>query len=82
MKNSRLFAPIVFAVLLALSPFSASAQCSMCTATARNGVESADNPKAKGLNDGILLLMSVPYAAAAVVGVLWYRRSKSAKARV
>lgn len=67
--------------MLSMAPAPVHAQCSMCTASARNGVESTENPKAKGLNDGILMLLAMPYLAVAVVGVLWYRNSKYTRAR-
>ena len=47
-----------------------SAQCSMCRAV----LESEEGMStAKGINDGILYLMSVPYILVFVVGYMLYR---------
>lgn len=42
------------------------AQCAMCKAV----VESGDNQMAKGVNDGILYLMAMPYLILVVVGIV------------
>ena len=47
-----------------------SAQCSMCRAV----LESEEGMStAKGINDGILYLMSVPYLLVFIVGYMLYR---------
>tara|TARA_B100000963_G_scaffold231935_1_gene202513 strand:- start:620 stop:826 length:207 start_codon:yes stop_codon:yes gene_type:complete len=47
-----------------------SAQCSMCRAV----LESEEGMStAKGINDGILYLMSVPYILVFIVGYMLYR---------
>ena len=50
-----------------------SAQCSMCRAV----LESEEGMStAKGINDGILYLMSVPYILVFIVGYMFYRTYK------
>lgn len=49
------------------------AQCSMCTLNAENGTKEG-NMQGKGLNDGILFLLVIPYLAAAGLGYLWYKK--------
>ena len=50
-----------------------SAQCSMCRAV----LESEEGMStAKGINDGILYLMSVPYILVFIVGYMFYRTHK------
>ena len=50
----------------------AQAQCSMCTISAEQGTKNG-NTQGKGLNSGILYLLSIPYLLIAGVGVLWYK---------
>lgn len=50
-----------------------NAQCSMCTLNAENGTKEG-NMQGKGLNDGILFLLVIPYLAAAGLGYLWYKK--------
>lgn len=49
------------------------AQCSMCTLNAENSVQHG-NTQGKGLNNGILYLLAMPYLAVAAVGFIWYKR--------
>ena len=53
---------LVFALL---SPELATAQCSMCRAVLES--EEGQNT-AKGINDGIVYLMAIPYVLVAIVG--------------
>jgi len=59
--------------LLFLADRSAVAQCAMCSLNAENSVKNG-NTQGRGLNDGILFLLAVPYLAIAGVGVLWYAK--------
>ena len=53
-----------------LSPETLSAQCSMCRAVLESEEGQAT---AKGINDGIVYLMAMPYILVTVVGVVVYR---------
>lgn len=53
------------------------AQCAMCRATVENNVSNGEIGIGAGLNFGILYLFVMPYLAIAVVGFLWYRKSKA-----
>lgn len=81
MKHLRLL--IIFFSLLIISPVVSitpvNAQCAMCKLNAENGVRSQGNKVGLGLNDAILFLLAMPYVAACVVGVLWYKNSKRIK---
>jgi len=50
----------------------AKAQCSMCTISAEQGTKNG-NTQGKGLNSGIIYLLSIPYLLIAGVGILWYK---------
>ena len=60
------FSILIIAVLLLL-PAVDIAQCAMCKAAAESSLEANPNSVAKGLNSGILFLMSIPYIVVAVI---------------
>ena len=53
----------------------ALAQCPMCKAAAESSLKEGDTT-ALGLNTGILLLLSMPYLLAGIVGFLWLRAQR------
>lgn len=66
---------IVFLFILALSFAIApevKAQCSMCTVNAEQGSKNG-NTQTKGINDGVIYLLSIPYLLIAGVGFIWYK---------
>jgi len=71
MKHLR-FLSVAMGLLLPTGQ-SAVAQCAMCSLNAENSVKNG-NMQGRGLNDGILFLLAVPYLAIAGVGVLWYAK--------
>ena len=73
MKTLKYCAVVIgFLVILMSSP-DARAQCSMCTLNAENSVQNG-NTQGKGLNNGILYLLAMPYIAVIAVGFIWYKR--------
>lgn len=62
-----------FLLVLFLLPAEVVAQCAMCRAVLESG---ADQEAAKGLNDGIIYLMAVPYILIGAVGYVIYRKLK------
>lgn len=54
----------------------AQAQCPMCKTAVESAMKDKSNMKGRGLNKGILYLLSMPYLAVGIVGVVWYRNSK------
>ena len=73
MRKSLIFLIIISAFLFA-EP--ATAQCPMCKTSVESAMKDKNNTKGKGLNTGILYLLSVPYLAVGVVGVVWYFNSR------
>lgn len=57
---------------LCLSSVANYSQCAMCKAV----VESGDSSYAKGLNDGIVTLMIIPYILVAIVAFIIFRYYK------
>lgn len=54
----------------------ASAQCAMCSLNAENSTANG-NTQGKGLNDGILFLLAIPYLIAIGIGILWYKKYRN-----
>lgn len=52
------------------------AQCAMCRAVLENEV---GQETAKGINDGIIYLMAIPYILVAGIGFLIYKKFNKAK---
>lgn len=69
-----LTAILVFAVLL-FAFTSANAQCSVCRASAESNVEHGYTV-GRGLNTGILYLLSIPYVLGGVAFTIWYKNKK------
>jgi len=71
MKRKILF--IVFSLVFFLNT---NAQCAMCRAV----LESEEGQEtAKGINDGIVYLMAIPYILVAGLGFLIYKKFNKAK---
>lgn len=66
----RLFVIILFVVLL---PELVDAQCAMCRAVLES---QEDASTAKGINNGIVYLMAIPYVLVGVVGYFIYKKLK------
>lgn len=67
---------IIASIVLMLLVVPAEAQCAMCRAV----LESEEGQKtAKGINDGIMYLMIVPYILIGAVGYFIFRSRKKTK---
>ncbi len=65
---------ILFILTLAIQ-HTAYSQCAMCKAVVENG----DSGLAKGLNDGIVTLMVIPYILVGLVALVFWRYYKKNK---
>jgi len=54
----------------------AQAQCAMCSQSAKTAADKGGNKAGAGINNGIFILLVLPYIAAAVVGGIWYRNTR------
>jgi len=68
--DKKIFIALLFVVLWS---YTAQAQCSMCRAVLESEEGQAT---AKGINDGIVYLMAMPYILVAGVGFAVYRMMK------
>jgi hypothetical protein len=70
---------IIFLILSIIVSLRSFSQCAMCKASVESNLESNSESVetvGSGLNDGILYLMSVPYIAVVVFGLLWYLQNR------
>lgn len=72
-KWTPLFVMAAVFVLCLLTYTDVAAQCAMCSLNAENAAANG-NTQGKGLNDGILFLLAVPYLIAIGIGILWYKK--------
>lgn len=71
MKFTKVIITLIFFISSTVPLF---AQCAMCKAVVEN-----DASMAKGVNDGILYLMAVPYVLLLVIGFFIYNHYKKTK---
>lgn len=70
---------IIFSIssLLTLTAADSFSQCAMCRRVAETS-HTNDNNRARGLNKGILYLLSIPYIIGGIGVFAWYRNKKKA----
>ena len=74
MKSLKLLLTgVLFMLMLSGVNTVATAQCAMCTTTVETNAKNGGSIS-KGLNNGVFLLLSAPYIAVAIVGLIWYRK--------
>jgi hypothetical protein len=61
--------------LLVSASYVAEAQCPMCKTAVESGMKDG-HTKGRGLNSGIKYLLATPYLAVAVLGGIWYKKSR------
>ena len=64
---------ILLLFLLILLPEISAAQCAMCRAVLESG---EGDTMVKGINDGIIYLMAIPYILVFAIGYIVYRKMK------
>lgn len=70
---------ILFIILLIGFQF-ADAQCSMCKAVLESNMQSGEEAVGKGINEGIVYIMFVPYLLLGAVAFFMYRHYKKTNA--
>lgn len=78
MRNAK---HIILIILLLGISLSASAQCAMCKAVAESDLEGGGTA-AKGINEGIIYLMFIPYILIGGAGYFIYKHYKKNNSRV
>jgi hypothetical protein len=72
---------LLMVLIAAASLGEVSAQCAMCKAVAGSSVDAEANDVGKGLNTGILYLMSVPYLVLMGLFFIFFKEKIIAKFR-
>lgn len=57
----------------------AMAQCSVCASNVSSAVKSNQTKAGLGINNGIFLLLVMPYTIVTIVGILWYTNTRKKK---
>lgn len=76
--KTKLGISLALSLLLFTISNDVNAQCAMCKAVVEANLESGGS-EGKGLNDGILYLMAIPYLAAVGFGILYYLQKKKTR---
>ncbi len=63
---------ITLVLLLLIVSFDLAAQCPMCKIAAESNLENGGTA-GKGLNNGILYMLSLPYVLIGLIGFVWYK---------
>jgi hypothetical protein len=80
MRYSKIFIVIIGLVILLAISETAFAQCSMCKSNLEMARKDGGTQVGNTLNNGILYLLVLPYAIAAVFGFIYYKKYKEKKA--
>ena len=70
---------ILVLIAFVIQSYDLFAQCAMCKAVAGSNIESDANDVGKGLNTGILYLMTIPYILLFGLFILFFRDKIKAK---
>jgi len=68
-------AVVLVFVLFVFPSLESVAQCPMCRAAAETNLAQGGT-EGKGLNTGILYMLSLPYLLIATIGYIWWRNKK------
>jgi hypothetical protein len=80
MKNS-FFVMILFLLVALAVPTDLDAQCAMCKGAAEANLRQGGGDP-KGLNNGILYMLSIPYLLVGSIGYWWWRNRRQEKEQV
>jgi hypothetical protein len=72
----RILCVVVISISM-LSTLPSFSQCAMCKASVESNIENNEEVVGKGLNDGIIYLMSIPYLVLGGIGFMIYKNWKS-----
>lgn len=75
MKSSTVYSFFGLVLLMVLS-IDVEAQCAMCKAVLESNMQSGEDALGKGINEGIIYIMFVPYILMAVAGYFTYKHIK------
>ncbi|TXF88436.1 hypothetical protein FUA23_14975 [Neolewinella aurantiaca] len=76
MKKSMLILTVVMILLVSGLGSELLAQCPMCRATAETNLANGGT-EGKGLNNGILYMLGMPYILIGTIAILWWKNRKT-----
>ncbi len=76
MKTLKILAVSSSLVVMSIFATPSYSQCSMCRAVAESGVKDEATKVGRGLNSGILYLLSTPYILGGVAFFIWRKNRK------
>lgn len=76
MKSVNKFIVTLTLAIVVASASTAVSQCSMCRAVAESGSKDDSRQVARGLNNGILYLLAMPYIIGGVAFFIWRKNRK------
>lgn len=79
LKNIFVALSFLFAIQI-ITPTLSNAQCAMCSLNAENSTQNG-NTQGKGLNNGILFLLGMPFLIGSGVALLWYTKFRKKEER-
>jgi hypothetical protein len=74
-KYKFVFLALIILAFVAIPSMESFAQCPMCRAAAETNLAQGGT-EGKGLNTGILYMLSLPYLLIATIGYIWWRNRK------
>lgn len=75
MYNSKYLIALFLIVIVVIIPFDSIGQCPMCRMAAESNLQNGGT-EARGLNNGILYMLAMPYLLIGTLAFLWYRNRR------
>lgn len=76
LMKKKFFYLSILVLLLVVFSTEVDAQCAMCKAVLESNMQSGEDAKGKGINNGIIYIMFVPYLIMAVAGYFTFKHIK------
>jgi len=76
MKKILVALLFVFALSILILPETVDAQCAMCKASVESNMNGEGKTVGKGLNNGILYLLTIPYIVLSALGYMFWKNWK------
>lgn len=76
MRFSRYLLPLLFLIVFLFLNLHLDAQCPMCKMSAESNLENGGTA-GRGLNAGILFLLSLPYIIVGSIAYVWFKSNRA-----
>lgn len=76
MRTRKIYILLILTIaIIAFNVDYSIAQCPMCKMSAESNLQNGGT-EGRGLNAGILYMLSLPYLLVSVIGYIWWKRKK------